>query len=819
MTNVDSYARWSPNIQLDPEKSTIKVNVPHITEKPNPGRGLARKLLIPHRIAKYGQLLYAMGLLPSEICGIEATFQERTVASSGNGAQMGKSMSWRERIHPSVLHGYMQNNMRAVATNFLAEMDENEATTDVHELPSTIRLNRTGVDYYAFEHLERDPIAYGIAGMYGSMLQFTRKETVKVSQPLHVDARVYPVELSNDEPCPFVYNISRENENDNLFPSKMDIYFCRGLGMTPIFELGGPDDEKHDGEDEDEEEYVDFVLIGNEAHEITKRYLLGQLEPMAFASTPDEARTTIQKTRQKPEASIVSDLCFARSALKYETYLADILPVTLINANPISLLESASIVYSLFNWSAEVDSAVLGKDKTDGRWMENTKERENCRALKFFIQELQLSPWHRSHCLMWLFHHVGSGKNPFPLGATCQVGEKGSLGGRLVSYLPLLNPVYKGYMDASKLSPIAHELDGDVEDQPKKRDPTRRKSQNRSRVKAAAITAPTETQPVPSSTATIASPSAAAAAPCVITGGVSAYTGNKSKKKKYTNLSRTKQSQLIGNTDRDSRRVTVNKLNSILASIIRQLIPGVVVDEQKVDEKINERWEKVWCIQKVASSHVVMRLAEGSEIRRFRRVEHMSVESTSSFVKREDYASRLIAEAHPAFKYFRRYAMQSYRVLSETARTLQDVVSIAKNGKQAAVEDQELDEFADLISHSIFNSATSSEHKESKGTEDINTWLRNHETALRAHNQRKAWFERQHKYKQKRDVLVEKKILLRYHLYDPLKGTMSNSVQTIQARYDTRVQVLKNADPVDMDVVEEEEEVIIEETDGVEYDG
>jgi hypothetical protein len=68
-------------------------------------------------------------------------------------------------------------------------------------------------------------------------------------------------------------------------------------------------------------------------------------------------------------------------------------------------------------------------------------------------------------------------------------------------------------------------------------------------------------------------------------------------------------------------------------------------------------------------------------------------------------------------------------------------------------------------------------------------------------------------------VLVEKTILLRYHLYDPQKGMMSDSVQTIQARYDTRVQVLKNIDADDMDVVEEEEEVVIEEMDGVEYNG
>jgi hypothetical protein len=73
--------------------------------------------------------------------------------------------------------------------------------------------------------------------------------------------------------------------------------------------------------------------------------------------------------------------------------------------------------------------------------------------------------------------------------------------------------------------------------------------------------------------------------------------------------------------------------------------------------------------------------------------------------------------------------MQSYRVLSDTARTLQDVVSVAKSVKPPVEEDQELDEFADLISHSMFNSATSSEHKESKGSEDINTWLRNHDMA------------------------------------------------------------------------------------------
>ncbi len=365
---------------------TLKGIVAPVLKKNEPGRGPDKIPLKQRRLHKYAGILLAIGLLDSEVHG---------TTSSASDKNDDIFRPWHEKIPSNLCFGGASENRTAIAQAFLSESDK-ELALGTHEFGIQQRKK-----VYLFEHIEKNPIAYGVQGMKGVMVRFGPSKK----------NGFFNVVLGEGENSPSVYDV-------NDCP---DFYFSKGFGLLPLFECPL-----------DEGEYEDYYVLDGVAYPVKCAFICGQLEPSAVAPTVAEAKKLKEQIVSRPEFVSPAELCMCRATMDFYNKMQASceamkwkMDPRLYNFSAVTVLESLSLLAKLYRFSDESDLAMFGK--TQVRVAE-------IQALRFIAEELQQSPWHKTEYFRCFFREVGASRNFFPNGANMRVyGHEYPF---LVSYLP-----------------------------------------------------------------------------------------------------------------------------------------------------------------------------------------------------------------------------------------------------------------------------------------------------------------------------------------------------------------------------------------------
>lgn len=412
--------KWG--IQQTSKHSNCEVQVANdhliVQEHENePGRGAPRHILEPRRILLYAELLQkCSGMKLTDIYGM----------GSVDTINLGDIRTWKERIPTDVLIGGIEENRKRIINEFISD----QADHWLRKSRAVFKYD-PDVSFMLCEHLELEPLAYGITGQTGTLLRFTRD--VRPSSE-----RFFTVQLNENEPSPCVYDIAPE----------MLYYHSNNFGMCPMI----PQERKSNyylivqGTENNffDEDSPDGELCDGVIYPIKEFYAFGQLEPSRLSPTQEEYHKMAQIFQKEDKSCFYSpgDLCFYRSSLIFEQKIRNIFG-PLLRFDLVYLLEAYGTLCRMHEWSHALDVRSHGYVGKPSEVPYNPRRAKITRALKFVIQELEMSPRNLTFLFQHLFREYGTAKSPFPDGAIMRVFGFGSTRPGLMSFLPTLHEKYR----------------------------------------------------------------------------------------------------------------------------------------------------------------------------------------------------------------------------------------------------------------------------------------------------------------------------------------------------------------------------------------
>jgi uncharacterized membrane-anchored protein YhcB (DUF1043 family) len=334
--------------------------------------------------------------------------------------------NWKEHIPVDVLIGGLEVNRKRIIDEFLSD----QADHWLRKQRAVFKYD-PDVPFILCEHMELDPLAYGITGQTGALLRFTRD----IRPP---NERFYTVQLNENEPSPCVYDVAPE----------MLYYHANNFGMCPMIPqpcnpnyyliVQGTENNFFD-EDSPDGEFCDGVI-----YPIGEMYAFGQLESSRLAPTQEEQHKMAQVFQKEDKSCFYSpgDLCYYRASLLFEMKVREVL-APLLKFDLVHLLEAYGVLCRMHDWSHALDLRSHGYVGKPSGVPYNPRRGKISRALKFVIQELEMSPRNLTFLFQHLFREYGMAKSPFQDGTIMRVFGFGSNRPGLMSYLPELHKNYR----------------------------------------------------------------------------------------------------------------------------------------------------------------------------------------------------------------------------------------------------------------------------------------------------------------------------------------------------------------------------------------
>lgn len=604
--------------------------VKHLTyeKKPNvPGRGPPKKELLKRRIIQFYRLLISMGVKPSEIFGTDKLITDKLKNQDYK--------TWDERIPSNVLFGGIVEDRNEVLKSFKIEKDVySKQNIYRNELILSCELSEPVL---LFEHLEAKPFAYGISGMKGSIIQFIRtnedKKTMANPDVFVNKKRYYPVQLKNDEPSPVIFDLQY-----------MYYYYSHGFGMYPIF--------KSSKIMEENDEYIDYVVIDGIIRPIEDKLVFGQLEPSCKTGAPTLVEFAQQKEKIKNKTNNLftsSELCYFRSTEDYqETEGFKMLTKEFAEVSIFLLYETFGLLYRMIHWSIESSIALVGETRFYSMNGDKEKFRIHCgkvrlmRALRFVMTEIESSPWVRCECFRNLFKEIGDTLNKFPIGTFMRVHRDNDC---LISYSPTK-------LKSSDEPPQKKGEDGEEEEEEEEEE------------------------------------EAEDGINCDPADNMNLIRRSKKQKRSPYNM---ETKDTIGQTEYDMRSLNIPSLDMLSVDCS---IPMCVLETI-------DRWDKVWILQVFAGSDV------GSQhpnpiLKLFIRDGSKSQKNNVSIVKYENIIVRQFIEKEKFSQEFRKRTLHVWQFIETKLLETHRYSTTSKSSSSATKDDyDDLDEFAILLGNQV----------------------------------------------------------------------------------------------------------------------
>lgn len=585
------------------------------------GRGPPNRVLGPLRLKKHGRMLINIGLGQDEVAP--------NVVLSDDSLKKGIiKRPWTENDASDTLHAgglikrhkiYQSFKDETVSLSKQKNHHHHLNTGDKQDTKNRLKVNDfTDEDVILCEHLERNPLAYGIEGTRCVFVVFSRVD--KWSQN---DDGFYNVILEEDEPSPLTFPIERGDHIKCLYVNRMGIYPLEEVPnmYTHSSEGGG---EEEDDDDNDGEEVTDYLVSNGELRKCKRLYLLSQLEPDIEAPFPTDFQK-YESMNFAPQNTNPGEMCMYRSSNYFYRENKELCGEYLLKSEMKYVLEAHAVFTRLWRWSSEASIALTGEKNVDyGMY----------RAVRFLVQELQMSPWYRTRCYRHVFKQAGSKNNPYPVGTVMRVRGTGdsSRRGWFVSYLPCRS---KCDVSEDKTS------DGKTPEDKTPLVTWFNDEDDERRIKRDTPGATTENQPG----SILGSVNRQTS---VDTWGVDEDEGDVLEQKKCCAkqkkppLAKNKKNAPITGHKNDLRHLPVKKLDRLLRACG---IPANYLCKPT-------RWEKTWMISKIASSKKGPKVLGGSLLK-YRRADQCVQKTTTMKVKNEEAEVLTELEKLEYFKLFR----------------------------------------------------------------------------------------------------------------------------------------------------------------------
>ena len=681
-------------------------------------RGTPAVPLLERRIALFGPTLRALGV----------KFGEVSQSENIPGEENSRLKPWTERMS-DILVGGKAEDVKKILHAFQHELASKKPT------PSDIIASGTRYSYQSsnspvilLEHLAKHPLAYGIEGMKGTMVRFSRGENApKLEDELFYDLRLEPW-----EPSPIITPVTEDRPIDCLH--------VRNLGLYAMSRV-----------DPVESDYDDYVVVGNTIHPVSHLFLASELEPSIMAPNPKECRELQTQISTRPDLIIPAKLCMYRSSMEYANRVKSIISPGLLQTDLLVVLEAYGIVHRMMKYAQEADIAMRELPLVNVTLM---------KALRYVFNILEQTPWYRTFCYWWLFCDVAGGQNPFELGTVRMrvigVGDS-SNSGYLSSYLP------KRLFGEAPVKLNANDDWGGFDDQANDESiisPEQRKEQEIRALKRKNASNPpkllknrpqTENSADKPESKKTKKKSEPEVRPQDEGEDVSRFNGVSAKRKR-SRVAAHGRTKIYG-TNRDARKIPEAQLDDWITRL--GLDP----------KEIEERWDKVWFLQTIASAEEIGRFILNGEIWSLRRKDKRAQQSSRQAGKNELINSKITIEHNPFFKRFREQTSLVW--MKFCSLTKRPKVTIEPNTRvvNKQISDEELDEFANILEGVLMK-----KEEEDEGivrfdkNKNFNVYVERLNEELNLRRQHQAWHAERAKERAKEslDFLVRRRITLQY---------------------------------------------------------
>lgn len=671
--NIQAVSSFFQGIKLNPAKPVVK-NVKVWKDKngkkrkKTETRGAERTDLLSRRLRDYGQALLLLGVKHGVI--------SQTENAPGEDASTLKP--WQERVAHVVFGGELEN-YRGVIQQF----QQNEAN------PPQACVAKNGSYAYRpkgsvclVEHLAKHPLAYGIKGMRATCIRFNRGKvaastttTTTTTPQTTTNDPFYVFTLEKNEPSPVVYTI---DDGESI-----DCLYYPTLGLYPLSKV-------------EDSEYNDYIVENNVITQVDGLYLASELEPSIQAPNPEQCRLIHNQMSSKRDMSNIGKLCLYRSSKQYIERASRVVSTSVIEPDVTLVLEAYGLINRMMRYAEEMDVAMTGKVVVNV---------ELLKALRKVFRLLEVSPWYRTFCYKWLFQWPSSGQNPFELGSARMrmmgAGDPSSCG-YLPSYLPKRlhgkppeNAMIVEDEEEKEETQILHRVSKRLHpcNPPKSEKRIMREEASKRRKIDEAEQLRLEKLEIIRMLDNGENDEAVVSQEAMDDVTQFKNTSAKKKKDKAVRKGRRK----IVKTKCDGRIYEEKQFDIWLT---RLHVPLTLFSKSLVQNK-TARWDKLWFLQKIASSSEGRYILDG-DIWHLRREDHIAQKSSQQKGKTESIESRTTVERMEFFKQFRGQAKMIWKRFRElTKRSTASRPSNSEFVSNADEEDDELDEFSSILAASI----------------------------------------------------------------------------------------------------------------------
>jgi hypothetical protein len=743
-------------------------------------RGMPGAALLQRRLARYGEALKALGVKTGEVNESENI--------PGEANSDGKP--WTERIS-DVLFGAQTEDHRQILRNFQREeetprfaafpMESDKAMHCKFDERSTMMV---------MEHLAKYPLAHLIEGMHGTLVRFKRNAS---TGPASTDTKrdpFYVVGLKSNEPSPTICTVEGDESMDCLVVNSLGLYSLASVDL-------------------DDTDYNTYVVTPKQEnsktsyhiHRMTHLFLASELEPTGLAPNADQCKTIQSQIVSKPDTIVSSKLCLYRSSMCYMKRVQATVGPALLQFDVLMVLEAYGLLYRMLKYAQDADIAVRGEPTVNAKLLV---------ALREIFNKLETSPWYRTFSFYWLFHNVAGGRNPFKLKTARMrvvgIGDATSKG-YLSSYLP--KKILNTTPDETDFKTYEEETETN---DPKKNSRDAARRQHRARKRKSASNPPKQAKQQKLSAALDAATLALnrqtnennetydleAEEAENDADAFSRFNETSTKKKKSTVAKRGRTK--IFETGRDGRVHTEAELDAWLIRL--NFIPPSDMG----------RWDKLWFLQKVASSEEIGRFILNGEIWHLNRNEQKAQKSAQQTGKDESMDSKITVERMEFFRQFRQSVRTIWNRFVTLARRRTSTTTTTTTTTENESDDDLL-EFANVLDNIIFKKQETGIVHFDKN-EAFHVYAERLSTEMNARAMHREWHEEREKERRLHPVgfLVRRKIMLRY--LD--RGRVTSTNVRIHVMYDMypahrlpKLPVAETTSDYPMEVPEEE--IIIEE--------